>query len=113
MSTDLPTPTANPPKPGALTFSAPKRGKAPRHLADLDTGERRAWMTQLGHKPYRADQISRHYFERLVVDPEQMTDLTLEDMHFAAPAPASVRGLAVVYLRASRHVTALYVAEVT
>lgn len=75
MSTDLPTPTANPPKPGALTFSAPKRGKAPRHLADLDTAERRAWMTELGHKPFRADQMSRHYFERLVVDPEQMTDL--------------------------------------
>ncbi len=81
MSTDLPTPTANPPKPGALTFTAPKRGKAPRHLADLDTAHRREWMTELGHKPFRADQMSRHYFERLVVDPEQMTDL-----------PAGVRG---------------------
>ena len=75
MSTDLPTPTANPPKPGALTFSAPKRGKAPRHLADLDPAQRREWVTELGHKPFRADQVSRHYFERLVVDPEQMTDL--------------------------------------
>ncbi len=75
MSTDLPTPTANPPKPGALTFTAPKRGKAPRHLADLDTAQRREWMIELGHKPFRADQMSRHYFERLVVDPEQMTDL--------------------------------------
>ncbi|MGB5951292.1 MAG: 23S rRNA (adenine(2503)-C(2))-methyltransferase RlmN, partial [Ornithinimicrobium sp.] len=26
-------------------------------------------------KAFRADQISRHYFERLVADPEQMTDL--------------------------------------
>ncbi|MGB7426010.1 MAG: 23S rRNA (adenine(2503)-C(2))-methyltransferase RlmN [Ornithinimicrobium sp.] len=75
MSTDLPTPTASPPKPGALTFTAPKRGKAPRHLADLDQAGRRAWMTELGHKPFRADQLSRHYFERLVVDPDQMTDL--------------------------------------
>ncbi|MGB3763812.1 MAG: 23S rRNA (adenine(2503)-C(2))-methyltransferase RlmN [Ornithinimicrobium sp.] len=75
MSTDLPTPTASPPKPGALTFTAPKRGKAPRHLADLDQAGRRAWLTELGHKPFRADQLSRHYFERLVVDPDQMTDL--------------------------------------
>ena len=42
-----------------------------------------------------------------------MTDLTLADMHFAAPAPASVRGLAVASLCASRHVTAFYVAKVT
>ncbi|MGB5937191.1 MAG: 23S rRNA (adenine(2503)-C(2))-methyltransferase RlmN [Ornithinimicrobium sp.] len=76
---DLPTPSA--PRPGALTFSAPKRGKAPRHLADLDVAERRAWAQELGHKPFRADQISRHYFERLVDDPDQMTDL-----------PASSRG---------------------
>ncbi|MGB3828384.1 MAG: 23S rRNA (adenine(2503)-C(2))-methyltransferase RlmN [Ornithinimicrobium sp.] len=75
MSTDLPTPTASPPRPGTLTFTAPKRGKAPRHLADLDAIERRAWMTELGHKPFRADQLSRHYFERLVVDPDHMTDL--------------------------------------
>ncbi|MGC1208439.1 MAG: 23S rRNA (adenine(2503)-C(2))-methyltransferase RlmN [Ornithinimicrobium sp.] len=75
MSTDLPTPTAAPPKPGALTFTAPKRGKAPRHLADLDQAGRREWMTELGHKPFRADQLSRHYFERLVVDPDLMTDL--------------------------------------
>ncbi len=75
MSTDLPTPTASSPKPGALTFTAPKRGKAPRHLADLDQAGRRAWMTELGHKPFRADQLSRHYFERLVVDPDQMSDL--------------------------------------
>ncbi len=32
-------------------------------------------MSELGHKPFRADQLSRHYFERLVVDPDQMTDL--------------------------------------
>ncbi len=75
MSTDLPTPTPSPPKPGALTFTAPKRGKAPRHLADLDQAGRREWMTELGHRPFRADQLSRHYFERLVVDPDLMTDL--------------------------------------
>ncbi len=76
---DLPPPSV--PKPGALTFSVPHRGKPPRHLADLDVAGRRAWAQDLGHKPFRADQISRHYFERLVDDPDQMTDL-----------PASSRG---------------------
>ncbi|CAN5457226.1 23S rRNA (adenine(2503)-C(2))-methyltransferase RlmN [soil metagenome] len=79
MTTDLPDPTAIPtaaaPKPGALTFTAPRRGKAPTHLADMDVAGRRAWAKELGHKPFRADQISRHYFERLTDDPDQMTDL--------------------------------------
>ncbi|WP_114906143.1 23S rRNA (adenine(2503)-C(2))-methyltransferase RlmN [Ornithinimicrobium murale] len=74
MTTDLPSPSTRP-APGTLTFSAPRRGKAPQHLADLDMAGRRAWFAELGHKPFRADQISRHYFERLVTDPEQMTDL--------------------------------------
>ena len=30
------------PAPGQLTFTAPRRGKPPRHLADLDPAERRA-----------------------------------------------------------------------
>ncbi|MFX0537710.1 23S rRNA (adenine(2503)-C(2))-methyltransferase RlmN [Ornithinimicrobium sp. Y1847] len=75
MSTDLPTPTASRPAPGALTFTAPKRGKAPQHLADLDLAGRKAWATELGIPGFRADQVSRHYFERLTTDPEQMTDL--------------------------------------
>ncbi|WP_256841360.1 23S rRNA (adenine(2503)-C(2))-methyltransferase RlmN [Ornithinimicrobium cryptoxanthini] len=77
MTTQLPTPSTRP-APGALTFSAPRRGKAPTHLADLDMAGRRDWLTELGHKPFRADQVSRHYFERLVTDPEQMTDLPRE-----------------------------------
>ncbi len=81
MTTDLPTPVASPPQPGALTFTAPKRGKAPRHLADLDTAGRREWVGELGHQPFRADQLSRHYFERLVVDPDQMTDLPKSSRH--------------------------------
>ncbi|MCK0111277.1 23S rRNA (adenine(2503)-C(2))-methyltransferase RlmN [Ornithinimicrobium sp. F0845] len=77
MTTELPTPSTRP-APGTLTFSAPRRGKAPTHLADLDMAGRRAWLAELGHKPFRADQLSRHYFERLVADPEQMTDLPAE-----------------------------------
>ena len=75
MSTDLPTPTADRPAPGQLTFSAPRRGKAPTHLADHDLAGRKRWATELGIPGFRADQVSRHYFERLVTDPAEMTDL--------------------------------------
>jgi len=73
--TDLPTPTSTPPKPGQLTFMAPRRGKPPRHLADLTPSERREVVESLGHKGFRAKQLSTHYFERLVDTPDEMTDL--------------------------------------
>jgi len=73
--TDLPTPTTAPPRPGQLTFTAPRRGKPPRHLADLTSAERRDVVESLGHKGFRAKQLSTHYFERLVDTPDQMTDL--------------------------------------
>ncbi len=79
MTTELPTPSTQRPVPGKLTFSAPRRGKPPAHLADLDMGQRRAWVTELGDKAFRADQVSRHYFERLVTDPAEMTDLPKSD----------------------------------
>ncbi|MEU4829284.1 23S rRNA (adenine(2503)-C(2))-methyltransferase RlmN [Streptosporangium sp. NPDC023615] len=63
------------PVPGQLTFVAPRRAKPARHLADLTMAERRAAVAELGEKPFRADQLSRHYFERLTGDPELMTDL--------------------------------------
>ena len=73
--TDLPTPTSTPPKPGQLTFTAPRRGKPPRHLADLTPTERREVVESLGHQGFRAKQLSTHYFERLVDSPDDMTDL--------------------------------------
>jgi 23S rRNA (adenine2503-C2)-methyltransferase len=48
---------------------------APAHLADLDLAARRAAMGALGEPAYRAGQVSRHYFGRLVRDPAAMTDL--------------------------------------
>ena len=63
------------PTPGQLTFAAPRRGKPPRHLADLDPAERKAAVEALGQKGFRAKQLSTHYFERLVEAPEEMTDL--------------------------------------
>jgi 23S rRNA (adenine2503-C2)-methyltransferase len=58
-----------------LVFDAPRRGKPPRHLADLDLAERRAAVLAAGEPAYRADQLSRHYFSRTVTDPAEMTDL--------------------------------------
>lgn len=63
------------PRPGQLIFAAPRRGKPPTHLADLDPAERKAFVESLGHKGFRARQLSTHYFERLVDDPDEMTDL--------------------------------------
>ena len=60
-------------KPLPLVFDAPKRALPPRHLADLDEAERRAAVVALGEKPFRAEQLARHYFSGH--GPEQMTDL--------------------------------------
>ncbi|MDO5739317.1 MAG: 23S rRNA (adenine(2503)-C(2))-methyltransferase RlmN [Ornithinimicrobium sp.] len=75
MTTELPTPSIGRPTPGTLTFTAPRRGKAPVHLADFDLAGRKAWAQELGLPGFRADQVSRHYFERLTSDPADMTDL--------------------------------------
>jgi 23S rRNA (adenine2503-C2)-methyltransferase len=57
-----------------LVFDAPRRGKPPRHLADLTREEARAAVAELGQPAFRADQLARHYF-RGITDPAQMTDL--------------------------------------
>ncbi|HKE52673.1 MAG TPA: 23S rRNA (adenine(2503)-C(2))-methyltransferase RlmN [Actinomycetes bacterium] len=61
--------------PGQLVFAAPRRAKPPRHLADLDPAARRAALAEIGEQPYRARQLSRHYFTTLTDDPNAMTDL--------------------------------------
>ncbi|MCE5288973.1 MAG: 23S rRNA (adenine(2503)-C(2))-methyltransferase RlmN [Nocardiaceae bacterium] len=63
-----------------LVFDAPKRRMPPRHLADLDAAQLREVVVDLGLPAFRADQLARQYYGRLVADPDQMTDL-----------PASVR----------------------
>ena len=56
-------------------MAAPRRGKPPRHLADLTMPERQEAVRALGHPAFRASQLSTHYFDRLVENPQQMTDL--------------------------------------
>ena len=56
-------------------MTAPRRGKPPRHLADLDLAGRVEWAKELGLPGFRAKQLSTHYFAHHTDDPEQMTDL--------------------------------------
>jgi len=68
-----------------LVFEAPRRALPPRHLADLDPAARRAAVAELGERPFRADQLSRHWFAGR--GPEAMTDL---------PAPVRERLVAAL-----------------
>jgi len=59
-----------------LVLAEPRgRTKPPRHLADLSLDERTAYAAELGVPAFRAKQVSTHYFDRLVDDPAEMTDL--------------------------------------
>ena len=61
--------------PLALTMSAPRRGKPPRHFADLTVEERAGALAELGEKPFRGKQLATHYYTHLTSDPSEMTDL--------------------------------------
>ena len=67
------------PEPGKIALKAPRRTKPPMHIADFDMAGRREFLKELGYQPFRASQLSKHYFERLVNDPAQMTDLPAQD----------------------------------
>jgi 23S rRNA (adenine2503-C2)-methyltransferase len=54
---------------------AARNANPPRHLADLDPAGRRAAAAGLGQPPFRGDQLSRHYFARLIDNPDKMTDV--------------------------------------
>ncbi|MGI8627923.1 MAG: 23S rRNA (adenine(2503)-C(2))-methyltransferase RlmN [Geodermatophilaceae bacterium] len=53
--------TASLPLP--LVWTPPRATKPPRHLADLSTEQVRAAVVEAGQPAYRAEQLSRHYFE--------------------------------------------------
>ncbi|WP_346844913.1 23S rRNA (adenine(2503)-C(2))-methyltransferase RlmN [uncultured Rothia sp.] len=63
------------PEPGKIALKAPRREQPPAHIADFDMAGRKKFLEELGYKPFRAFQLSKHYFERLVDDPALMTDL--------------------------------------
>jgi 23S rRNA (adenine2503-C2)-methyltransferase len=55
--------------------SLPRRPPPPRHLAGLTPAERRAAVAELGERPFRAQQLARHYFARHTDDPADWTDI--------------------------------------
>ena len=65
-----------------LMFEAPRAGRPPRHLADLDEQGRASAVAELGLPAFRAKQLAHQYYARLIADPRQMTDL-----------PAAIRDL--------------------
>jgi len=84
MTEDLAAPRRM--QPGELEFTAPKRRKPPRHLADLTTAERREVVQSLGLPAFRADQVSRHYFSRLSDDTDSWTDIAAAQREALAQA---------------------------
>jgi 23S rRNA (adenine2503-C2)-methyltransferase len=62
-----------------LVMQAPRRGKPPRHLLDLDLQERKQAVVELGSAAYRAAQLSRQVLVRHVDTVEQCTDLGAAD----------------------------------
>jgi len=58
-----------------LSFAPKRRGKPPAHLADLDLAARKQALRDVGLPAFRADQLSRHYFEHFTVDPARMSDV--------------------------------------
>jgi 23S rRNA (adenine2503-C2)-methyltransferase len=76
--TDLGVPAVRPgdeTAPLPLQMAPRRRGKPPKHFADLTPDERKASVEAMGEKPFRAKQLATHYFTHFTSDPEQMTDL--------------------------------------
>lgn len=61
--------------PGLLVFEAPRRGKPPTHISDLDMVGREAAVAAAGLPKFRARQVSNHWFARLSDDPATWTDI--------------------------------------
>ncbi|MDO4716847.1 MAG: 23S rRNA (adenine(2503)-C(2))-methyltransferase RlmN [Propionibacteriaceae bacterium] len=58
-----------------VVFEPPRKGKAPTHWVDLTPLGRREAIARLGLPAFRADQLSRHIFDRFSDDPREWTDL--------------------------------------
>ena len=59
----------------ALQMAPRRRGKAPRHFADMTSQERQEAVTGLGLPAFRAKQLATHYFVHYSVDADQWTDI--------------------------------------
>ncbi|WP_083090325.1 23S rRNA (adenine(2503)-C(2))-methyltransferase RlmN [Actinomyces vulturis] len=83
LPTDQPPEGATSPdaKPRLSFAVPPAKGKAPRHLADLDLAGRKSALKEAGLPAFRADQLSRHYFTHFTRDAEDMTDIPAAIRH--------------------------------
>ena len=70
-----------------LVFDEPvQRRKAPKHLADFDPTERKAFAQELGFQPFRAAQVATHYFQHLSNTPDEWTDIPAAERQIIADA---------------------------
>lgn len=78
MKTPLAQPVVRPSDetPAIPLQMAPKRrGKPPKHFADLTPEERVASVVEAGEPAFRAKQLATHYFTHYTSDATKMTDL--------------------------------------
>lgn len=78
MKTSLAQPTVRPSDetPAIPLQMAPRRrGKPPKHFADLTPEERVASVVEAGEPAFRAKQLATHYFTHYTSDAAKMTDL--------------------------------------
>lgn len=94
----LPEGATSPDAKPVVTFTAKRRGKAPAHLADYDARARKDFVKELGLPAFRADQLSRHYFDRHVADPDAMPDIpaSASELIRSQILPSLVREVAVL-----------------
>lgn len=86
--TDLPLPLfplADPGTEQPLIFTAPRRGKPPRHWAELLPEERVSAIQELGLPTFRAAQLSNHWFARSEFEPSEWTDLSSAQRELIRP----------------------------
>lgn len=115
MPTDQPPEGATSPdaRPRLSFAVPPARGKAPRHLADLDLAGRKQALADSGLPAFRADQLSRHYFTRFTRDAAEMTDLPAAQRtqlcdELLPPLITEVRALSADAGRTIKHLWELY-----
>lgn len=68
-----------------LVLEAPRRGRPPQHLLDVDLADRRTAVVGLGLAGFRADQISRQVLVRYVESAAECTDLSRADQETLSP----------------------------
>lgn len=75
----LPEGATSPDAKPTISFVPQRKGKPPAHLVDYPMSERKKYAKEQGFKPFRVDQLSRHYFSHYITDPEMMTDFSKEE----------------------------------